>query len=187
MILQSCFSLKYICLDVVYLQTLFKTNVNDDYATRNSSNYMLTSFQRFLIVWFKNTDFSAIGRETQYTRDAFLITVAFSRLSAEITTQLPLEVVGSAMKAFTNYFPRGSPPKVTRHTSSWTDEVFNEKKMNTKIIAHVRLIVIMVDIITLQTYFTNKWNKFLYRDNFYFISFMTLVSVYQANELSFNT
>jgi len=140
----------------------------------------------------QNTDFSAIGRESQYTRDAFLITAAFSRLSAEITTQLPSEVAGNAMKAPTNYFPRGSPPKVTRHTSpirGRTDEVFNEEKTNTEIIAHVRLIVVMVDMQS-HCRHISRINGINFCRNFYFeiifILFLSLAPVYQANELLFN-
>lgn len=82
-------------------------------------------------------------------RLTFLIleTAVFSRLSAEITTQLP---PGSCWqcyaKAPANYFPRGNTPKVSRHTSpirELTDEEFDEQKRVLEIIAHVRLVAHM--------------------------------------------
>lgn len=146
----------------------------------NSSSRTSTPLQRFLIAWFRNMDFSP--RIAAYEH-AFLITLAFSRLSAEITTQLPSAAAGSAAKAPTNYFPRGSPPKVTRHTSPIRGPTKRSERWNHR--SRPPDIRRGWYAITLQTYFMNKWNKFLYGDHFYFNFFratLSFVPVYQVNE-----
>jgi len=165
----------YLQLALVYRQALALSKTDASYVIGNFSSHMLMSYRECLIGQLKNTDFSwsTVNRDRN-TRGAFLIIIAFSRvyllkLQLNCRRRLLAMLDESARVLFSSW--KSAKSDSTHFADPWTNrqrEVFDEEKWTLRssltpawypsanMQSHCR-----------RSYFTNKWNKFLYGDNFY--------------------